>query len=133
MPSAVETAARLGISVDRYHALMSQACAATTFSLERSEGDDEDGEPGGHDWVADTATRDPLATFEERDIAGRLQSMVAGLSAAQQLVLHLRYVEELNFREIAMVMDVSESRATELHAAGLTALRAQAAGRPPRR
>jgi RNA polymerase sigma factor for flagellar operon FliA len=53
--------------------------------------------------------------------------MVASLSRSQQLVLHLRYVEELNFREIAMVMDVSESRATELHAAALGALRSRGA------
>ena len=59
----------------------------------------------------------------ESDAAARLTAMVGALSSAQQLVLHLRYVEDLNFREIAMVMDVSESRATELHAAGLNSLR----------
>jgi RNA polymerase sigma factor for flagellar operon FliA len=130
-PADTEAAARLGLSVDAYHGLMSHASAAVPLSLERGEGDaDEDGEITGHDWVADAVTKDPLRAFEDHDTAGRLQGLVAGLSQAQQLVLHLRYVEELNFREIAMVMDVSESRATELHAAALTALRAQAARRP---
>jgi RNA polymerase sigma factor for flagellar operon FliA len=57
--------------------------------------------------------------------------LVAGLSPAQHLVLHLHYVEELNFREIAMVMDISESRATQHHTAAVLALRARA-GAPVR-
>lgn len=132
-PSDAEAAGRLGMSIETYHGLMSQATASSPLSLERGESEgDEDGEVSGHDWVADTATKDPLTTLEQRDSASRLTGMVGGLSQAQQLVLHLRYVEELNFREIAMVMDVSESRATELHAAALTALRGHAAGRPAR-
>lgn len=129
-PADTEAAARLGLSLEAFHGLMGHASAAVPLSLERGESEgSEDGEGGVQDWVADTATKDPLRAFEDRDGAERLQAMVSGLSRAQQLVLHLRYVEELNFREIAMVMDVSESRATELHAAALTALRARA-GRP---
>ncbi len=38
-------------------------------------------------------------------------------------MLQLYYVEDLNFREIAMIMDISESRATQLHTAAVQALR----------
>lgn len=126
-PSDAEAAARLGISLDAYHELLTQATAAMTLSLERveSEGEDE-GDPVTRAWVPDTATRDPLAELAERDEMMRLRSLVSGLSQAQQLVLHLHYVEELNFREIAMVMDISESRATQLHSAAVLALRGQA-------
>lgn len=122
-PSAAEAAARLGMSLDAYHALTAQGAAAATLSLERVEHDGDDDESGGHAWVPDTATPDPWQELESREQAERLQALVGRLSPAQQLVLHLRYVEELNFREIAMVMDVSESRATELHTAALAALR----------
>lgn len=124
-PSDAEASARLGIPIDSYHELLSQATAAMTLSLERieSEGDDE---PVTRAWVPDTSTKDPFTTLSDKDDVGRLKSMVAALSAAQQLVLHLHYVEELNFREIAMVMDISESRATQLHSAAVLALRGQA-------
>jgi RNA polymerase sigma factor for flagellar operon FliA len=126
-PSDAEAAARLGISVDTYHDLLSQATAAMTLSLERVESDGEDeGDPVTRAWIPDTATKDPLAELGDKDDVGRLKSMVSGLSAAQQLVLHLHYVEELNFREIAMVMDISESRATQLHSAAVLALRGHA-------
>jgi len=127
--SDAEAAERLGISLDDYHALMSQATAAMTLSLDRVESDgDEDGESVTRAWVPDTSTKDPLATLEDKDDVGRLAAMVGGLSAAQQLVLQLHYVEELNFREIAMVMDISESRATQLHSAAVLALRGRARG-----
>src|SRR5438094_382116 len=50
-------------------------------------------------------------------------TLVSGLPRGQQLVLQLYYVEDLNFREIAMIMDISESRATQLHTAAVQALR----------
>ncbi|MGH7389305.1 MAG: sigma-70 family RNA polymerase sigma factor [Candidatus Rokuibacteriota bacterium] len=125
-PSATEAAARLGITTDTYHELMSQATAAMTLSLERVESDsDDDGVPVPRAWVADTTTKDPLTTLADKDDVGRLAGLVGALSPAQQLVLHLHYVEELNFREIAMAMDISESRATQLHSAAVLALRGQ--------
>lgn len=123
-PSDVEASLRLGISLDSYHELMSQATAAITLSLDRVESDgDDEGAPVTRAWVPDRATKDPLASLLDKDSVGRLAAMVGALSPAQQLVLHLHYVEELNFREIAMVMDISESRATQLHSAAVLALR----------
>lgn len=126
-PSNSEAAARLGISIDDYHALLVQATAAMTISLERVESEsDDDGEPSTRAWIPDPVTKDPLETLMDREGVGRLASLVGSLSLARQLVLHLHYVEELNFREIAMVMDISESRATQFHSAAVLALRGQA-------
>jgi RNA polymerase sigma factor for flagellar operon FliA len=127
-PSDDEAAGRLGISIDGYHDLMSQATAAMTLSLERVESDgDEEGDPVTRARVADAATKDPLTQLLNKDTGDRVATLVSELSSAQQLVLHLHYVEELNFREIAMVMDISESRATQHHSAAVLALRARVA------
>jgi RNA polymerase sigma factor for flagellar operon FliA len=123
-PSDDEAAGRLGISIDSYHDLMSQATAAMTLSLERVESDgDEEGDPVTRARVADAATKDPLTQLLNKDTSNRVATLVSELSPAQQLVLHLHYVEELNFREIGMVMDISESRAGQLHTAAVLALR----------
>src|SRR5438034_626950 len=124
-PSDSEAAARLGISIDNYHGLLSQARAAMTLSLEWVESEGDDGEPVTRAWIPDPATKDPLASLMDKDSVGRLAALVAALSPAQQLVLHLHYIEELNFRAIGMVMDISESRATQLHTAAVLALRGQ--------
>jgi RNA polymerase sigma factor for flagellar operon FliA len=123
-PSDAEAAARLGISLDEYHRLLAHATAASAVSLDRLEGDGtDDGAGPRRARLPDVSSPDPLARLLERDSADRVAELVGGLSAAQQLVLHLHYVEQLNFREIAMVMDISESRATQHHTAGVLALR----------
>lgn len=126
-PSHDETASRLGISIDNLHELMAHATAAMTLSLERLESDGEDeGEPVPRAKIPDPSNKDALNVLVSKEDASRLASLVACLSPAQQLVLHLHYVEELNFREIGMVMDISESRATQLHSAAVLALRGRA-------
>jgi len=126
-PSQWQTAAKLGLSVDAYHTLMAHASAAATVSLERLEGDnDDEGNTITRSRIPDTRAKDPLLSLVDKENGAEVTSMVARLSTVQQLVLHLHYVEELNFREIAMVMDISESRTTQLHSAAVAALRNRA-------
>lgn len=130
-PSDAEAADRLGISVDAYHEMLGHATAAMTLSLDRveSEGEDE-GDPVTRARVPDPRTPSAFEELAEKRQTDRVTALVGGLSSAQQLVLHLHYVEELNFREIAMVMDISESRATQLHSAAVLALRRRAREAP---
>jgi RNA polymerase sigma factor for flagellar operon FliA len=126
-PSQADAAARLGLSMDAYHGLMSHASAAAAMSLERLRHDDEDdGQAVTRSRIPDPAVKSPLACLAEKERSAEVAAMVGQLAAGHQLVLHLHYVEELNFREIAMILDVSESRATQLHAAALAALRGRA-------
>lgn len=127
-PSHADTAARLGLTVEAYHELLSHQSAASALSLERleSDGDDESGSVT-RSRIPDASVKGPLDTLLDDEESRTVTAMVARLSTVQQLVLHLHYVEELNFREIAMVMDISESRTTQLHSAAVTALRARAA------
>jgi RNA polymerase sigma factor for flagellar operon FliA len=130
-PTDEEMGAELGMSLDAYHELMARATAAMTLSLDGVEAEGDESEPGLRARVADQSERDPLERVLDRSRAAAVAEMVSGLSQAQQLVLHLHYVEELNFREIAMVMDISESRATQHHSAAVLALRGRARAEPP--
>lgn len=123
-PTDEEAASRMGIPLADYHRLLTEAAAAVTFSLDRIETDgEEEGDPVRRAKIADESGTDPLTVLIQKDDRGALATQVAALSASEQLVLHLHYVEELNFREIAMVMEISESRATQLHSAALLHLR----------
>jgi len=129
-PSDHEAAARLGIGVDAYRSLMAAQSGAAPLSLDKLDGDDE-----GHArplWtrLADASAPCPLGRVLDDERARDVAALIAGLPAAQRLVLHLYYVEELNFRETAMILDVSESRATQLHSAAIRALREARGARP---
>ena len=123
-PTDEEAAQHLGVSIDAYHTLMAQGIASMTLSLDHVETDGEDeGDPVVRARVADPSGKDALVHLLEKESATEVTDLVANLSASHQLVLHLHYVEELNFREIGMVMDISESRAGQLHTAAVLALR----------
>jgi RNA polymerase sigma factor for flagellar operon FliA len=55
----------------------------------------------------------------------RLVQAIKSLSEREQLVLSLYYYDELTLREIGEVLQVSESRACQLHARAMMNLRAQ--------
>ncbi|MGH7331164.1 MAG: sigma factor-like helix-turn-helix DNA-binding protein, partial [Candidatus Rokuibacteriota bacterium] len=126
-PSQWETATKLGLSVDTYHQLLTYSNTSAMLSLEQLERDsDDEGHTTPRSRIPDTRAHDPLRGLVDKETEAAVAAMVASLSTVHQLVLHLHYVEELNFREIAMIMDISESRTTQLHAAAVTALRKRA-------
>lgn len=70
---------------------------------------------------------DPPAADEgiaRRQLAARLAAAVAALPERQQLVISLRYVEELTNREIARILGVSEPRVCQIHGDAIARLRA---------
>src|SRR5262249_27727327 len=122
--SDAEAAEHLGLSIDRFHELMSFQAAGSPLSLERLEGGDDDHRGAAAEGrLADHAKGDALVQVLDAERAHDVAALVSGLPRAQQLVLQLYYVEDLNFREIAMIMDISESRATQLHTAAVQSLR----------
>jgi RNA polymerase sigma factor for flagellar operon FliA len=122
--SDAEAAEHLGLSMDRFHELMTFQAAGSPLSLERLEGGDEDHRGAASQGrLADRSEGDALGQVLDSERAYDVAALVSGLPRGQQLVLQLYYVEDLNFREIAMIMDISESRATQLHTAAVQALR----------
>ncbi len=62
-----------------------------------------------------------LAAFQE--IVDKIASLIDELTPREKLVLSLYYGEELNMRETAEVMDITEGRVSQLHSQALVKLR----------
>jgi RNA polymerase sigma factor for flagellar operon FliA len=114
MPSERELAELTGLSEkevrEGLEALQNQIC----FSLDALEnvisGDsDPNGEP-----YARTATREMIA---------RVADLIEQLTPREKLVLSLYYTDELNMREAAEVMGITEGRVSQLHTQALNRLR----------
>lgn len=60
---------------------------------------------------------------EQRERLSQLTGAVSGLSERMQTLLSLYYVEELTYREIARMLEVSEARVCQLHAEAIALLR----------
>ena len=67
--------------------------------------------------------RGPQSEAERRELAERLVPLLDSLTPREKLVLSLYYTEELNMREAAEVMGVTEGRVSQLHSQALARLR----------
>jgi RNA polymerase sigma factor for flagellar operon FliA len=60
---------------------------------------------------------------EENELVERLGSAIEALPPRDRLVLNLYYHEELTLKEISRVIEVSESRVSQIHTAAVMKLR----------
>jgi RNA polymerase sigma factor FliA len=115
-----EVARELGVSLSEYHEMLQDTLGSRLFSLdELLESDHDDGPRfgGSGDNPVDHATRERLAQS--------ISDAVAQLPDRERLVLSLYYEEELNLKEIGLVLEVSESRVSQILSQATKRLRAR--------
>lgn len=117
----VDVAEKLGISIDDYRDIQSDAVQCQMLSLEAPRDEDEP-----EAWqVQDLAALTPAEHLQNREFQKALADAIRTLPEKEQLVLSLYYRDELNLREIGEVMSVSESRVCQVHGQALIHLRAR--------
>lgn len=122
-PTAAEVAQRLGVTVGQYREQAAHGRWATV-SLDRllTPGEDGDLSPGVEKPSADE-DRDITQALDQREQSEDLALAVKALPERERLVVALYYVEQLSMRDVAAVLTVSESRASQLHTQALRRLR----------
>lgn len=56
-----------------------------------------------------------LATIERDELINVIKTVLSGYSQREQLVIQLYYFEELSLKEISEVLDITESRISQIH------------------
>lgn len=75
------------------------------------------------DTIKDESTLLPSNAIEEEEKLEILSKAIGMLKEKDRLVLSLYYYEELNLKEIGMILEVSESRVSQLHSRAIVNLR----------
>jgi RNA polymerase sigma factor for flagellar operon FliA len=114
-----EVAAELGISLDEYHHILTDATGARIFSLDTPVDDDT------YENYIISEDEGPLRNLENSNFRRALVQSIKNLPEREALVMSLYYEEELNLREIGEVIGVSESRVCQIHGEALIRLRAR--------
>jgi RNA polymerase sigma factor for flagellar operon FliA len=121
-----DLARQLGVSLKQYHALLDEINVPPIVSLEELL---EDKDQNRRDVLATEtcgAARhfgsafSELAAKESREI---LMHVIDALPEKERLVLTLYYYEELTMKEIAAILEVTESRVCQIHGLAVTHLR----------
>ncbi len=113
-------ARELGVSLDEYHGMLQDTAGSRLFSLEELI----DTEGGAERSLGSMADNPADATAQLR-LAQDIGSEIERLPERERLVLSLYYDEELNLKEIGLVLQVSESRVSQILSQATKRLRAR--------
>jgi RNA polymerase sigma factor for flagellar operon FliA len=113
----VAIAARMGIAIDEYHRIVQDAASCHLASLEDMEGVDPADEQ-----------LDPLRVVADGRFREALAEAINGLPEREKLVMSLYYQDEMNLKEVGMVLGVTESRVSQLHGQAVSRLKARLSG-----
>ncbi|MFC3853340.1 RNA polymerase sigma factor FliA [Salinispirillum marinum] len=118
-----EVAAEMGVSLDEFYALLKDTQNARLFSFEElmENSSAAEGEP---DWHS-TMEHGPAQAHESTTMHSSMVEAIKTLPEREQLILSLYYDEELNLKEIGLVLGVSESRVSQIHSQATHRLRAR--------
>jgi RNA polymerase sigma factor for flagellar operon FliA len=114
-----DVAEEMGLSIDDYHKVLRDATSARLFSLEQSQ------EEGSYVQPTGEIAPSPFAHTSKEAFREDLAFAVAKLPEREALLLSLYYVDELNLKEIGNILNVSESRASQIHSKAVVRLRAR--------
>jgi RNA polymerase sigma factor for flagellar operon FliA len=108
-----DVAMALGISLGEYHQILIDSSSSRIYSIDTMEENTQDAAiPGSNE---DT----PEEAFNGSEYRRQLTESIRQLPEKEQLVMSLYYDDELNFREIGEILDVTESRICQLHGQAL--------------
>ncbi len=115
-----EVAEKLEISLNEYHHILNEVSAGKIIGIE-DLGVSDDSINYEHSYKVD----DPYQSIEQIVFKKKLTECISTLPEREALVLSLYYDEELNLREIGQVLDVSESRVSQIHSQAMHRLKAR--------
>jgi len=123
-PSDREVASALDLDIKTYHsALMAANCDVLSIDA-TFEADRYGNMVSLQDLLCDHDNPEPEENLEEIELRQRLAMALRKLPQRTQLLLSLYYYEGLTMKEIGQVLDLSESRVSQLHARAVANLRA---------
>jgi RNA polymerase sigma factor for flagellar operon FliA len=127
-PTDEETAEHLDLRLTEFrHALLEIANSSVLplDDLWASADPDASGRVPVLEVIRDPGAVDPAAEAQTSELKSRLASALDSLPEREHLVIALYYYENLTLREIGEILGVTESRASQLHAKAVLALRSR--------
>ena len=114
----IEVAEKLDISLNDYHHILSEVSTGKIIGIEDLSVSED-----SLSKLEDVNNNDPYDSIEKIVFKKSLSECISTLPEREALVLSLYYDEELNLREIGQVLDVSESRVSQIHSQAMHRLK----------
>lgn len=122
VPNEEEVSAHLGISLEQYYKLLEEARGIYVLSTDDLPPDYYE-KHMHHDVLEKIDQGDPLSLLTRFEMKDILKTTIESLPEKERLVLSLYYYEELTFKEIGEVLELTESRICQIHSQSIFKLR----------
>lgn len=115
-----EIAEEMGVPIDEYYHIVKDSASTRLFSYEEMYEDDSSSKQfESHDDISSS----PADRVGDDAMRRALVGAIDNLPEREKMVLSLYYEQELNLKEIGMVLEVSESRVSQIHSQATARLR----------
>jgi RNA polymerase sigma factor FliA len=120
-PTETEISAQMGISLEEFQRLLGDLRGLDLGSLTASSNEENPESP--HVSVTANEEEDPFQLCLRSEMRGMLADAIAELEDKERHVLGLYYLEELTMKEVGLILDIGESRVSQIHTAAILRLR----------
>jgi RNA polymerase sigma factor for flagellar operon FliA len=123
-PSNRELAKCLKVSAQELFSTLDDVSSTTILSLDELIYKEEDNRQVPRvETLEDLSCENVLGDLEKEELKGYMTQAISHLSEQERLVIALYYYEELTLKEIGEVMQISESRVSQIHTKAVLKLR----------
>ena len=119
-PNETEIAKEMNIPLDEYQQKLQEARGAQLVYYEDFH---DEGEQDFFEKFASDHDADPMDILQDERFRGELMHAIENLPERECMLMGMLYEQEMNLREIGVVLGVSESRVSQLHSQAVARLR----------
>lgn len=121
----IELAEALEITLEEYHEMVSKVKAVTLLSVDDLTTPYQHEKKSLLDCLEGSSSKNPFSQLKSKSVRNVLMTNIEELPEKQKLVLSLYYYEDLNLKEIGKILEVTESRVSQLHTQAVEKLRSK--------
>lgn len=114
-PSQEEIAEHLEITLEKFHQLTKEVIAVNPISFDQEIFSGSGESTNLYDVVEERDAITPMKSLEDKELKSMVVEEIENLPKNEKLVIALYYYEELTLREIGEILNLSESRVSQIH------------------
>ena len=117
-----EVSSDMGLSLDKYHRMLARVRTVMLVPIDEVSGTRQVDQRNLLECMDNDVPKNPFISLKIKNLKQTLKENIEALPEKQKLVLSLYYYEELNLKEIGKILNVTESRVSQIHTQALDKL-----------
>ena len=118
-----EISEKMNVSMEEYFDLLKEIGMSSLLSLDETIYNSDGSKASLHEVIEDTGAENPVEEMGREELKEMMIKAIDDLPETERLVIALYYYEELTLHEIGQVLQLSESRISQIHTKTILSLK----------